>query len=803
MRSQVDVKLAKKVALRSRDAFLGMGFLRVIALLFIVFSGLVAICTYFIITQKSVGVSWTALLTADPERPIPSAWVSELSRTFVGDFTDATPRNGVIINGANGPSWNSLVFMFERLKVPIWVYCPSDVPLSKDWRKYLPSAADIAAATRATSQSGIQSDDNPWGVESPWVVHSNDNPWVVHDNPSQSNPSQSSDWGNDDPWGNADPAVDLSNDPGPEGVSNAQSQLDLSCFPLPNKHTGQKQGEDWKAFFARRADSNKKQEARETPSQRNARLSRERSAMNHKIPSRSSKTWVFEWQPQDDYNGFLLRTHITKACVEDIWGNYGKSNRIYNSFSNQWDLCLALDSNCVPDGDFREDIDDLDDPPYPISAIPSPPLSSFSQDIYTYFGNDVSLASRHPGIEGIVPVLHYHFGYRPNGPLSVPLHGSIQFNEWIEKTQWNHLRKLIGDSATEIGSITELQRKRITYFIVFLVNLKESDLGTIPPDLWDLGPQPSLPLAHAQIRVSYAELSEQRFFIVESCQSASLVVWTLAVPDALTAVMCLRRDWGSNSDVRQVALALLKRGMAFKTLQKMAVSPSFRRPLTELRTYSLGHCPSPFQAVYTDYAVYEQLRHEFMNQPRARAAFLHGGLVWRLALHSLGLDHLASVLDGISSEAAAFGLLLCRNGQTYFDDTLSEEEIDFVCGTYYIERRKLSLVQIDCSSANTKLFLAHSIDVVSWWPRPSAWNGSGLNVGFWSARCEDWFQKRLANIRDGVSRTRYASTSDANGPMTATQWKRSLKFNPGTGKMMNNVSAACYDFMTRASGKIN
>jgi hypothetical protein len=78
-----------------------------------------------------------------------------------------------------------------------------------------------------------------------------------------------------------------------------------------------------------------------------------------------------------------------------------------------------------------------------------------------------------------------------------------------------------------------------------------------------------------------------------------------------------------------------------------------------------------------------------MNRPRARAAFLHGGLVWRLALHSLGFNHLPSVLDGISTEAVPFGELLIGDGdQTYYDDGLSEEEIDFMCGTYYIDHRK-------------------------------------------------------------------------------------------------------------------
>ncbi|KAG2740647.1 hypothetical protein P692DRAFT_201687067, partial [Suillus brevipes Sb2] len=63
------------------------------------------------------------------------------------------------------------------------------------------------------------------------------------------------------------------------------------------------------------------------------------------------------------------------------------------------------------------------------------------------------------------------------------------------------------------------------------------------------------------------------------------------------------------------------------------------------------------------------------------------------------------------------------------DDNLSEEEVNFICGTYYVYTSKFPYI--------------HKL---SWWPRPLAWAGSGLDVGFWSERCESWFQTRLENI---------------------------------------------------------
>ncbi|KAG2061624.1 hypothetical protein BDR06DRAFT_869720, partial [Suillus hirtellus] len=49
---------------------------------------------------------------------------------------------------------------------------------------------------------------------------------------------------------------------------------------------------------------------------------------------------------------------------------------------------------------------------------------------------------------------------------------------------------------------------------------------------------------------------------------------------------------------------------------------------------------------------------------------------------------------------------------------------------------------INCSCPDLYLhFLAHGTsDVVFWWPQPNTWDALGLNISFWSAHCEDWFQ---------------------------------------------------------------
>ncbi|KAG1883641.1 hypothetical protein F4604DRAFT_1920151 [Suillus subluteus] len=193
LKSHVDVKLAKKVAMRSRDAFLGL-----------VLIWISAICTYFIMARQyrphNDLPTWTSLLINDPR----------------------------CLFYLRGLAWDVDVIMFEHFKVLIWVHWPAGIPSDKAWKCYLPSADDVTAVTCTTSQNS-----DPWGAQldlHPWLTQSND-------------------------------ALD------PESSQSAPSQQDLSRFLLPKKNSGQRHGEDWQAFFARRAMQNVKKEAKETPSQ--------------------------------------------------------------------------------------------------------------------------------------------------------------------------------------------------------------------------------------------------------------------------------------------------------------------------------------------------------------------------------------------------------------------------------------------------------------------------------------------------------------------------------------------------------
>jgi hypothetical protein len=290
---------------------------------------------------------WTSVLTKDPQCPIPSAWVVELSRTFVGDFTNAVPCTSMSINSTHNLGWDLDVHMFKCFNVPIWVYWPLNFVIGKCWKHHAPCAEAIVVATEKSL----------WGAQSDgWSTQFNGNPW-----PAKMN----------------DPESFQLDDLQPLSNATAESWSNPFLFPKPEVGSGQKLGEDWQQFFACWAPQHEEKEEKETPSQRSAHLNRI-EMVGQKLPGKSSKAKVFEWEPQDEYNSFLLHKAVTKANIEGVWGNYNKFTRIYDSFANEWDLCLVLNPDSEPDGDDREDDDDMM-PPLPIcgpSNVPPPPPSS-------------------------------------------------------------------------------------------------------------------------------------------------------------------------------------------------------------------------------------------------------------------------------------------------------------------------------------------------------------------------------------------------------------------------------------------
>lgn len=155
----------------------------------------------------------------------------------------------------------------------------------------------------------------------------------------------------------------------------------------------------------------------------------------------------------------------------------------------------------------------------------------------------------------------------------------------------------------------------------------------------------------------------------------STTSWTLGVFNAAVALLVCRLP-EIFSDYN-LAFSLLQRGIPFATLARSPFQ-STRYPPTQILPVRLP------QATFssTDYDVYVQERNALLGNPRvARAALLKGGIIWRIVGQSC---QFATALLG-HTVAASSGRIVAvypdGSSQPFFDDIISEREMDILCGT--------------------------------------------------------------------------------------------------------------------------
>ena len=70
---------------------------------------------------------------------------------------------------------------------------------------------------------------------------------------------------------------------------------------------------------------------------------------------------------------------------------------------------------------------------------------------------------------------------------------------------------------------------------------------------------------------------------------------------------------------------------------------------------------------------------------QGRAALLRGGIVWRLAVEVLGGDWRPLASTGPSEDVYVYAqAFVPERGDYYYDDALSSDELDVICGVYKV-----------------------------------------------------------------------------------------------------------------------
>jgi hypothetical protein len=440
------------------------------------------------------------------------------------------------------------------------------------------------------------------------------------------------------------------------------------------KFSGQRLGEEMSVFFARRKAANDSRALSENLEQRSARLQREKNAAKGQVPGKSSKAArVFVWEKVD---GHYIRQAAGRTNYEDQWEAFAPSQRVYDSFRNEWDLCETFGS--AEDCGFvnGEESDDGDDDDFKIPLLPE--TDHLARSAHT--SSKVDLDRIYPAAETSVDEpyqfetlsaecqAHLRFGYVSSGPTtSAPPTLKLPTPVVVAKT--------LGNKDVVLPQNDQLLRLQ-----VFLAQMRDaSHPDMISRDLFDFHSETGSLHQVWNMDISSFESGGKTYYRVQEYNVPGQ--FCIILSRATTALEIARSRWGP--DLASVARQLLSRGMSFRLCITDSAGTS-RLPNLYLPRYSgLGYRSQGHKPDRWDYALYVSNRDRFLMTTRGHAALRYGGVVGRIAQAVLlSEDALLGPSDDVTEHGICFQNR--RSNELYWDDELSAEELDLICGIYHV-----------------------------------------------------------------------------------------------------------------------
>ncbi|KAK7046279.1 hypothetical protein R3P38DRAFT_2507877 [Favolaschia claudopus] len=487
----------------------------------------------------------------------------------------------------------------------------------------------------------------------------------------------------------ASTAAAIPENPVPRTEVPAHSPAETQSYPQPERNSGQLHGEDIHRFLARQKAHNAQLEAKESPKLRKERLQREAHAAKGSPPGKKGAR-VFVWEAEDNY---LVRRAINRVDAADRWDEFTDNQRFYNSFRNEWDLCVALALNEEPEG-YDSDEDPGSEAPHlpgvpndfmPEEEIGNLPIASDILRSYDAECGEVDDDVEPGEVDDWTPPLYepYHdmsvipsmrFGF--TRPVSPPNHSQAFANKLCLKT--------LGDEKWP--DLQKSQYNGLPSFFAYMQAAKS--LNDIPANLLDLRQEVSdiSNSTNWAVAVSQERLNGELFYILRpKTRHMGDNDNYILLKSAATVLHVLRMGWGPDLD--DIILNLLSYGIEFHVcVHRWA---SFHHQCSGMGRYGhqytgLGYRRVGYRPTALDHQRYEELRNDFLLSPRGRAALFAGGIVGRLARESFVM--VKEACRGPSSEASYTGLQLWDGHRptAYWDDFLTEEDIDLICGVYEI-----------------------------------------------------------------------------------------------------------------------
>ncbi|KAJ7881500.1 hypothetical protein B0H14DRAFT_2340334 [Mycena olivaceomarginata] len=425
----------------------------------------------------------------------------------------------------------------------------------------------------------------------------------------------------------------------------ADSTSPAISFPAVERDSGQKHGEDIHAFMKRRRLHNEKRAQNETSEAKSRRLAQENHAVKGGPPGKKGAR-VFIWEEEE--GGFFIRRACNRTDAAERWDEFTSNQRIYDSFSNQWDLCTALAPSEEAEPDEMYDDDDCDD------------YRAYDLDHENLYEDADNL----PGwrMQDVASTILHRFGFeQPVAPFSSSREMEHKACAWA-----------VGDESYAVPDDSVLP--------TFLQHLLEDDLRGFQAELCDLTSPDSDLALEWNVDVEIISQRDKKLYSIRPCGSEAPGPLIL-LESAATVLQIIRLGWGH--DFTHLIRELMELGVEFHPSWER---PANHVPLAPPSINTLGRRPAGYKPTFVDFGVYVQRRDAFLRSPRGRAALFYGGIVGRLA--RLAIPDFADIacLDPSEDILKTGARVLSGNREeALWHEALMPDEINLICGVYSVE----------------------------------------------------------------------------------------------------------------------
>ncbi|KAJ7846448.1 hypothetical protein B0H13DRAFT_1907781 [Mycena leptocephala] len=514
----------------------------------------------------------------------------------------------------------------------------------------------------------------------------------------------------------------------------------LAPFPPVERYSGQHEGENIDAFFLRRQQKNTQTAASETLDNKRRREQREANAQKGQVPGCKGAR-VFVWEKE---NGQHIRRAAGRNKYEDVWEEYGPEQRRYDSYYDEWDVCEQFGPAAEPEEDWNDmggyDGQEDDDVPSEMlaeAAVLQPSGSHTSEvDLDRIHPIVTESESTETGSSTALIAPTFKEMVRLRFGCTVT---QEKVTTSLELPEAFLAKKFLGDTAIHISDENQLD-----HFRLFLAHCKKANSPhDIPRYLLDFHQKESELYSDWAVSVRREVLNNQLCYVISETEQNHHSLHIL-VQSATTALEIARQGWGPS--LRDIVTSLLARGITFLACCRSPNTSPARTGIRRRGYSRLGYRPPNYKPDMRDY-------HSYVACPWPRS-FAIRQYHWP----SCGRSEVSSeeVLRGPSDDVLIDGICLWDgySAAAYWDDRLTGEEIDLICGVYHV-----ATGQYDGNLQN-----GEQTSTLSWWPRPHSFAASGINFGWWTPMWESWYQKRLQQLENGPGTL-----------ATHTQWKHNLK----------------------------